>query len=220
MRTYRLTDGPFVPRPRNPAVAQLGRWLRVLVVGGVIGSALFLNHGSILEGYARLFRVDDPVPSDAIVVLLGGLESRPARAAGLYRDGLAPRVLLCRGNPPPPGFIDEPLIAVRRMAVLGVPESAITLIPAAVTSTKNEAEAILKAARADGLSRITVVTTSFHTARALWIFRKVFRGSGIDVHVAAATNPLFDEANWYRTDEGAMIYFIETVKTVYYWLKY
>ena len=57
------------------------------------------------------------------------------------------------------------------------------------------------------MKRITVVTTAFHTARARWIFRKVFRGQGIDVRMAAATDPAFDETNWYRHDESLLALF-------------
>ena len=68
---------------------------------------------------------------------------------------------------------------------------------------------------------ITVVTTSFHTARARWIFRKVFRDKGADIPLAAATAPTFDEGqNWYRRDESLLLYFAETVKTLVYRLIY
>lgn len=110
--------------------------------------------------------------------------------------------------------------SVQRMVDLGVPRGAISLVPVAVTSTKEEAEAIKPVVVAAGMKRITVVTTAFHTKRAQWIFRKVFRGTGIDIRMAAATDPSFDETNWYRRDESLLVYFSETVKTLLYRLLY
>jgi uncharacterized SAM-binding protein YcdF (DUF218 family) len=213
---HRLTDGPLVPRPANPRWKKLRRLgLRLLLVGTCLSVAV-LFHRPLLERYARLFRANDPAPSDAIVMLLGGPEARPRKAATLFREGLAPRVLLCTGPPPPPGMVSEALYSARTLVNLGVIPGAITLVQAHVTSTKEEAEAILAVARKDGMKRITVVTTSFHTARAGWIFRRVFRGSGIEVRTAAATDPLFDETNWYLRDESLIVYLTETVKTIVY----
>lgn len=184
------------------------------------GAVVISQHRGLLQGYARLFRVDDPAPSDAIVVLLGGPQARPAHAAALYGEGLAPRVLICNDPGIGPGPPKETGFSVQRMEDLGVPRSAITLVPKSVTSTKEEAEAIRTVVVAAGMKRITVVTTAFHTARARWIFRKVFRGTGVDIRMAAATDPTFDETNWYRRDESAIVYFTETVKTLLYRLLY
>ena len=182
--------------------------------------AAVLCHRPLLEGYARLFRVDEPVPSDALAVLLGGPQCRPARAAELYRAGLAPRVLVCSDGGGLPGIDRETVYTVRRLVALGVPRGAIEVIPTVVTSTKEEAEAVLAAAVAGGMKRVTVVTHAFHTARARWIFRKVFRPSGIDVRIAAATDPTIDETNWYRHDESLLVYLNEAFKTVMYRLVY
>jgi uncharacterized SAM-binding protein YcdF (DUF218 family) len=116
--------------------------------------------------------------------------------------------------------MSEAIYSARTLVNLGVRPEAITLVQSPVTSTKEEAEAILAIARKDGMKRITVVTTSFHTARAAWIFRKVFLGSGIETRTAAATDPTFDERNWYLRDESLMVYFIETVKTLVYRISY
>lgn len=186
----------------------------------VLGSVVIYRYRGLLEGYARLFRVNDPAPSDAIVVLLGGPQTRPAQAASLYRAGIARRVLICNDPGIGPGMPKETGFSVRRMEDLGVPRSAITMIPKGVTSTKEEAEAILPEVVGAGMKRITIVTTAFHTARARWIFRKVFHGTGVDIRMSAAADPAFDETNWYRRDESLIVYFTETIKTILYRLAY
>jgi uncharacterized SAM-binding protein YcdF (DUF218 family) len=217
---HRLTPGPLVPTPPSPFRVACLRWGRRVAVVSAAVLAVVLCHRPLLEGYARLFRVDDPAPSDALVVLLGGPQCRPARAAELYRAGFAPKILVCTDSGTLPGMDRETAYTVRRLAAMGVPRGAIEVIPKVVTSTKEEAEAVLSAAEAGGMKRVTVVTHAFHTARSLWIFRKVFRRSGIDVHVAAATDPNFNETNWYRHDESLLVYLNETFKTVVYRLIY
>jgi uncharacterized SAM-binding protein YcdF (DUF218 family) len=109
---------------------------------------------------------------------------------------------------------------LKTMTQRGVPRQAIQVLPDRVTSTRDEAQRIRDLARSRPLRRITVVSTAFHTARVRWIFRKVLRGTGIDVRMAAAEHPLFHESNWYRSDEGLVLYFSEAIKTLYYWLVY
>jgi len=218
--SFRLTVGPLVPRPVHPARRAVTVWaVRLAILGAIVGPAIAFHH-PILVAYARLFRVDDPAPSDAIVVLLGGPESRPARAAELYRAGVAPRVLFCTGTSPGAGLVGEWALIRHTLIAGGVPPSALVIVASPVTSTKQEAEAILPVARGEGMRRITVVTTSFHTARARWIFRRVFGPSGIEIRMGASTNPHYDESNWYLRDESVFMYAIETIKTIVYRLAY
>jgi uncharacterized SAM-binding protein YcdF (DUF218 family) len=216
---YRLAPGPLLPAPPNPARR---RWARralgLALLGGVLGG-LVLAHRPLLVGFAGLFRVDDPAPSDALVLLLGGPNHRPARAAELYRRGLAPIILLGTSGPIL-GASTETWYYRQQLIARGVPADAIRILPAEVTSTHDEAERVRDYARRHPLRRITVVTTSFHTARARWTFRKVLRELGIDVRAAAADHPRFREADWYRSEEGLVLYFGETIKSIYYRLAY
>ncbi len=64
-----------------------------------------------------------------------------------------------------------------------------------------------------------MVTSAFHTARTRWTFRRVLRGTGVEVRVAASEGGL-DETNWYRSEVGIKLYLLEALKTVYYRLRY
>jgi uncharacterized SAM-binding protein YcdF (DUF218 family) len=193
----------------------LGFAVVVLFVTTVVAA-----HRPLLSGFARLFRVDDPAPSDVIVLLLGGTDHRPRTAASLYARGLAPRVLLGTSHKAIPGERNETDITISALQALGVPRSAIVVLPEVVTSTREEASAVLKYASAHGVRRITIVTTEFHTARARWIFRKFLRGQGIEIHMAASQNAAYNADDWYKTDEGLLAYMNEAFKTIYYRLRY
>jgi uncharacterized SAM-binding protein YcdF (DUF218 family) len=217
---------PGAPPPGAPGLAPRRRrrgrraFIAALILASA-GLALAAAHRPLLVGFALLFRVDDPAPSDAIVMLLGGTPHRPQKAAELYRRGLAPVVLLCREPRDPVLPYDPSELIKQYMVRLGVPADAILILPGEIGSTRMEAQRVREYLdRHPDARRVTVVTTAFHTRRARWVFRRELRGRGVDVRAAAATDPAFDESDWYRTEDGLVLYFCEAIKTVYYWLKY
>jgi uncharacterized SAM-binding protein YcdF (DUF218 family) len=188
---------------------------------GLIAMILVVAHRPLLTGYASLFRVDDPAPSDVLVMLLGGSDHRPAKVVELYREGIAPVVLLGRAEVDPDMELDEARACRNYLIRKGIPEAAVQYLPGeVVTSTYDEALRLRDYARAHKVRRITIVTSTFHTARARWIFRRVLRGEGVDVRAASAPRREYDETNWYRDEIGLVDYFSETIKTVLYRFKY
>jgi uncharacterized SAM-binding protein YcdF (DUF218 family) len=185
-----------------------------------VGLVLWFTHRPLLVGYALLFRVHDPAPSDALVVLLGQWAIRPVTAAELYRQRYASLILVCEAdNTRNPDFNDS---ALTRAVLIrsGVPAQAIQVLRGVIGSTQEEALRVRDYARSHSLRRITVVTSAFHTARARWIFRKALQGTGIEVRMAAARDVRFDESNWYTREIGRACYLSEPVKTIYYRLVY
>lgn len=216
------TDASQLPAgPRPSGWRRLARWLgRAVAVLAVLLIVLALVHRPLLVGFAHAFRVDNPAPSGAIVVLLGGSPHRPQKAAELYRGGLAPVVLYCRERPDPIFPFDTNRLLHDYLVKLGVPDGAIVELPGEVGSTFDEANRVRAYLAAHPTRRITVVTTAFHTRRARRVFQRVLRGLDVDVRAAAATDPSFDESNWYRNENGLVFYFSETIKTILYWVKY
>jgi hypothetical protein len=104
----------------------------------------------------------------------------------------------------------------------GIPPEAVRLLEpvAASESIHEEAGRMAEYAGRYRLRRVTVVAPALETARARWAFRKALAGSGVDVRAAAVPDPGVDVTNWYRTDEGLVAYFRETLLTLYYRLSY
>ena len=73
-----------------------GRVLGVCLAVILIIVIAWLVRVPLLQGAARAWIVtDEPLtPADAVIVLGGGVETRPFAAAEYYRTGLAPRVLV------------------------------------------------------------------------------------------------------------------------------
>ena len=102
------------------------------------------------------------VKADALIVLGGGTLERPARAAELFKAGEAP-LIICTG------FGD----AASHFAFLtnsGVPAAAIRLEPKARTTREN-AIFTIALLRAQHLTNAILVTTWYHSRRALHCFK-------------------------------------------------
>lgn len=204
----------MMPPATNPRWSHLRR--RVIRWGialGLVGLTWTLAHRPLLVGFAFLFRVDDPpTASDAVVVLIGGSDCRPLKAAELYRRGLAPVVLLAD--------LKETERNRQVLICSGVPAEAIRILPGVGCSTRAEALRVRDYVGSHPVRRITVVTSAFHTARARWIFQRVLRDTGVEVRAAASRDPEFTESDWYTKSEGRKTYLIEALKTFYYHLTY
>ena len=84
------------------------------------------------------------------------------------------------------------------------------------TSTLDEAHDLLVFSNKEDLKHLIIVTDGFHTRRALYAFKKVFRGSNIKLEVSAAKNDTFNEKNWWQSDVGISTYILEPIKFVVY----
>ena len=211
---------PLLPYRSDPRVVRLRRLAIRLGVLVLLIAIAYAFHQPILAAYARWFRLDDPMPSDAIVLLLGGIGHRPEQAAELYRDGIAPVIVMGTSERDDPLDPEESARTAELLVKFGVPRSAIRILPCEVTSTRDEAALIRHEAAIRGWKSLTVVTTAFHTRRAHWIFRKVIADPSVVIHMAAARHPNYEEHAWYRSDEGLVLYFGETLRLLYYWLRY
>lgn len=168
--------------------------------------------------------------ADALVVLSGSSAyiERTQSAAQLWSEGRAPLVLLTN-DPMLGGWIEaerrNPSFTVRAMEELkraGVAADRIEVLPQLVTSTYEEAVALKEYALARGLRSILIVTSSYHSRRALWTLRRVFQGSGIEVglYAVAPGQQMPRPATWWWHPFGWQVVALEYVKLVYYLLQY
>jgi uncharacterized SAM-binding protein YcdF (DUF218 family) len=110
----------------------------------------------------KLLTVDSgPVQADVMVVLGGGLVDRSERAAELFKQGEAPEILLsgkgdCVSNEK---FLEKD----------GVPQKVIT-IESGSRTTRENAEFSIPLLRRMGAHRVIIVTSWYHSRRALASF--------------------------------------------------
>jgi len=168
--------------------------------------------------------------ADAIVVLAGSSAyvERTRLAAKLFHEERAPRIILSNDTEQSgwsnelqrnPYFVER---AVEELTRAGVPESDIEILPGAISTTYDEASLLRVYAKTHDLRSILVVTSAYHSRRALWTFRKVFNGTGIDIGLTAVApgEQTPSPATWWFHWGGWRSVAGEYPKLVYYWLRY
>lgn len=202
-----------------PPSRRLRRLIAAACVLALLLAAAYLARGWILTSLGEFLTVEDaPARADAIFVLGGEGNVRPARAAELYLAGLAPRILI----PRPEDFLAHELtnapnitdVATEAMRRLGVPDSAITLLemPGGSTSTIDDARLLRAYAERHRIRRVLVVTSAFHTRRTRWVLRRVLDGLDVTVLMVPAADARFNERNWWRHEAGLLAYVEEYLK--------
>lgn len=182
--------------------------LAVVLVALVLAVAL---HGPLLRWVGGWLRVEDRLePADAIVVLAGGTPSRELRAAALWKEGWAPRVIISR--PFQRADLDELIaLGVRPLdlqaearAVLeksGVPADRIIAIPIVSRTTEPELALVRDAARRQRYRRVILVTSPQHTRRVRLVWRQQAHGDPAGIVVATPEDFPFDD--WWRRRRAA-----------------
>jgi uncharacterized SAM-binding protein YcdF (DUF218 family) len=177
---------------------------------------------------ARLLIVYEPIEQPGVIVVLSGsatFRERAQYAAALYQKGLAQKIILtndnlksswsaaAQRNP----YYHE--LAKEELRRAGVPERNIEVIMIPIVSTYDEALKLRDYCEKHGVASIVVVTSSYHSRRALWTFRRVFRETnkrvGIDPVATGIETP--SPATWWLHKFGWAMVANEYLKIVGYW---
>ena len=147
------------------------------------------------------------VSADIIVVLGGGSHERPERAAELFKARAAPRILLSGEGD---GEINRQLLLKA-----GVPASAIE-VEGKSRTTKENAEFSLVRLRAEKIRSAILVTSWYHSRRAL----KTFEHYGPELKfVSRPSYFAFDADDWKKLGIQKRMR-LEFLKLPGYWLRY
>ena len=170
--------------------------------------------------------------ADAILVLAGSRAyfERTRKAAFLYKEGVAPSVLLTNDgkkaswsrkeqrNPP---YVE---LAKRSLVAHGVPEHAIEILSPEVSGTIAEAQLLGKQAAQRRWKSLLIVTSPNHTRRALRTFESVFTANGVETQIGIAPAPNEEQtppaSYWWLTASGWRDVAGEYVKSAYYYFAY
>lgn len=193
---------------------------RGLLVALAVVVLLVIGHRPLLSALGRALIVDEPsAPADAILVLGGGGGSRHDKAIELYRSGLAPTIISSGDKVELPGF-DKTYAeyGVDYMVVRGIPREVIQ-VQNGVTSTREEALAVLESSKQQGYRTLIVVTDNYHTGRARLTFRQVFHRTGIRLIFIAATPDWVDWKRWWMEERSLLAILQEYIKLIFYLFK-
>lgn len=187
-------------------------WLAAVAAVGVLLAA----HPLWLAALGSfLVRAEAPVPADAVLVLGGdSYGHRVLKGGELARQGYAPRVYVSGG----PGYygVRESELAIAFAVRHGYPQPVFVPIPHRSLSTREEAQRILPDLRRQGVRRLLLVTSDYHTRRAGSIFRSV--APDLAITVVASRDEVFTPGGWWRTREGRKTVYYEVTKTIADWI--
>lgn len=181
-------------------------------------------------GAAKWLVVQEPlVQADAIVILSGSSTyfERAQTAARLFNEGKSRKIILTNDNRQGGWSSAEqrnPFFYERTRAELvrlGVPQSSIEVIFQPVHSTYDEAARLREYVNVHPMSSLLVVTSPYHTRRALGTFQRAF--SGTTTRIGIVHPPIGiqspDAKKWWSRPRGWQMVPYEYLKLAYYWVR-
>ena len=225
-------------RPTGSSTSSGHEWHRKMsgrrrtVLRAIVSVSAFVVALIVLAGPIARFLIVQagPARADAVVVLSGSsvYDERVRHAIGLVRQGRGKTLVLTndglRGRWSRRRQAN--LTSVERAKDMvfdaGIPEERLVILPARVTSTYDEAVVVRAFAEKNGISSVLVVTSPYHSRRALWVFRRVMGPGGVEVGI---DSPLPGEQSphpgeWWLTRNGWHNVGLEYLKLVYYRIKH
>lgn len=186
---------------------------------GALGAAIAVAIALAAGLYAgRLLVVSDVIDRpDAIVSLASHEWERLPATAALADRFPGATVVLTLPVPANTHNCHDCANRTRRLAQAGVSASRVRIVPLSAPGTHGEALAIRRLVVAAGIRRVLVVTSPYHTRRALATFRSVLSPLGVTVGVAPAsfTSPARPRRWWAAPYDRAYVVY-EWAAMLYY----
>jgi uncharacterized SAM-binding protein YcdF (DUF218 family) len=186
------------------------RWvLFTLLVALLVILALQVSRQQILTGLGEFLVVSDPLEhADLIYVFAGDFwGSRVLLGANLGSMGWAPKVILSGGLYQGRWASD---LSVDFAVQHGYPRSLFLPYPMLAQSTVDEALAVRPIFHRLGAKRIILVTSNFHSRRALQVFRLYL--PEFDFRMEGSAEDFFDPHTWWKMQQGRRLLFSEYQK--------
>lgn len=164
----------------------------------------------------KLLVVNEPKTADLILVLAGGRHVRVHQAIRLFLEGWAPRVVIMSDSNWRLYSRSETQLAEEFVGSLPPAlRSATHVLPVAADSTLEEAAEIRKYMDAVDAHSALLVTSEYHTRRALSVFRRLLPEK--EFGICGASDPVQFGMRWWRRRAWAKRALNEATRLVW-WL--
>ena len=163
-------------------------------------------------GFGRFLVLNAPRKSDVIVILAGETDRRLTRGLELLDQGYAPRLIL--DVPSQSKIYQWSQTELAGKYVAGLPEAgSVTICEVYGQSTRGEVEDVVRCLGGLRDRKILLVTSDYHSRRALSIFR---RAAPSDYSVAAAFDTREFGVYWWQHREWAKTTVEECAKLLWW----
>jgi hypothetical protein len=171
----------------------------------------------ILAGFfllgARILVVDSPEHADVILVLAGDTQVRPQHALQLLQQGYAPNLILDVSEQE--RVFNWTVAELARHWIGSLPLSRqMSICPISGLSTKAESHEAAQCVSRLKAHNVLIVTSDFHTRRALSTFSHEL--PGLHFSVAAANNQTEFGSAWWQHREWAKTSFYEWLRLLWW----
>ena len=182
------------------------RWVMAIMALVGLSAALAVRAGDFLI-------IDAPQPSDVILVLAGETDRRPQRALELLAQGYGKRIVL---NVPTNAKLYEfTQLQLAEKYIQDLPRAqSISICPIDGLSTKEESKDAEKCLQREGAKSVLIVTSDFHTRRALEVFQREFPGHSYSV--AAARSEEGYGGRWWTHRQWAKTFVDEWLRLLWW----
>ena len=195
---------------RGVRIGRTARLAGVLVLLALLTTASLLGQPLRLAT-AWLYDGEPSVPSDLLVVLGGGSHERAHTALGLYRQGMAPAILITGGY----GFPDS---MMRYLESEGIPSRALLAPVRPSTSTWEDALSIRDIVLRRHARSVLVVTSPYHCRRTRLILRRALSDLDLRISVTPSVSLYMNPGHWWRSRQGWITVGPEFPKLLWAWL--
>ena len=192
----------------------------------VASAVLFLLRDPILSEVGNFLVVSDSLDRADVIEVLSGQTVRYQKAAELFSQGWAPRIVITKGVYPHRveqlklyGIceLESHEKGATILRFLRIPESEIEIIDGYNKTTADEVRKLRRYMLDQGLKRLIVVTSNFHTRRSRILFRRVFKGTDITIVVQAAPPDYnFEPEKWWTRRRDSKTLLWEYQKLIFY----
>ena len=165
--------------------------------------------------------------ADVILVLAGSSAyvERTHKAVLIYEQGIAQKIVLTDDGEQAgwsqkeqrnPSYVE---LAKSALLTRGIPDYAIKVLEPKVAGTMDEAEVVYKFALENRWKSLLIVTSPYHSRRALRTFESVFAANGPEANVGVVVaEQIRQDIFWWLASNGWRDVAGEYVKSlVYYW---
>lgn len=168
--------------------------------------------------------------ADAMIVLSGSAvyKERTRKAAELFRQGVAPRIFITDDGGRSGWSQSEkthlPFVELERRELIanGVPPDSVTILPYEVSGTEYEARELADELAERPLGSVLIVTSAYHTRRALRTFEKILARSNTEIGIVGVPpgNQTPSSNYWWLKARGWQMVGGEYVKSGVYYAYY